>query len=110
MAKIRKHMTMQSTNARPQPRSSERTLRGWSNLLKCWAVCDNAACREARRCRGTIRTCAPKNFAQLPEGVKGLACVIWDAKAEGLSFDAAMEGFAGSRAEAAWKALPDPAN
>ncbi len=85
-----------------QPRTSEKTLRGWASIVKLWAVCDNAACRKARACRGAIHTCAPKNFAKAPEEVRGILCCLLAAKAEGLSFDEAIEGFPGSRAEAAW--------
>jgi hypothetical protein len=96
MPKSRSHTRKQT------PRSSDKTLRGWSRLLKMPALCDNAACRTALACRGPIRTCAPKHFANLPEGVQGFACVLWEAKTRGLSFDEAMEGFPGSRAEDAW--------
>src|SRR6185312_5764685 len=88
---------------RPQT-AREKTLRGWAALLKLPAVCDQAACRRAGACRGAIRECAAENFARLPEGVKGLACCLLDARAKGLGFDDAMKGFAGSEAQAAWTA------
>jgi hypothetical protein len=84
--------------------TSEKTLRGWAALLKLPAVCDNAACRRAGACRGAIGKCAPQNFARLPEGVQALACCLWDAREKGFSFDQAMQGFAGSKTEAAWNA------
>jgi hypothetical protein len=101
MPKTRKHTRTRRPDTREQPRTSERMLRGWSDVLKMWAACDNAACRAAGCCRGAVHACAPKNFSALPEGVKGFACVLWDAREQGLSFDEAMEGFEGSRAEAA---------
>jgi hypothetical protein len=101
MTKTRKQTCPQSV---AQSRASDTALRGWSDLLRMWAACGNAACREARCCRGAIRACAPQNFAALPEGVRALACGLLAAKAEGLSFDAAIEGFAGSRADTAWNA------
>lgn len=87
--------------------SLEAGLRRWGTVLKLWRVCGNASCRRARCCRGKVRHCFPRNFLLLPEGVRGWIDVLAEAKADGLSFEEAMEWLEGTEegeAFAQWNA------
>ena len=70
--------------------SRAEALRAWNKILGLWRVCDKAACRKARACRGNVRACAPVNFARVPEDVQGWFGCLLLAKEDGLSFDEAM--------------------
>jgi hypothetical protein len=82
--------------------SREEALRDWNKILGLWRVCDNAACRRARACRGNVRACSPRNFALAPEGVQGWFACLMVAKEDGLSFDEAMAQIKGTPAEEAF--------
>jgi hypothetical protein len=70
--------------------SRAEALRDWNKMLGLWRVCDNAACRRARACRGNVRVCSPRNFALAPEGVQNWFVNLVVAKEDGLSFDEAL--------------------
>ena len=48
----------------------ERAMRGWTEFLQVWRLCDNGACRRERACRGLARPCMKARFPLLPEGVR----------------------------------------
>jgi hypothetical protein len=76
-------------------------------VLKLWRLCGNASCRRTRCCRGRVRLCFPRNFPLLPDGVRGWVDALAGAKADGLSFEEAMEWLDGMEegcAFAAWNA------
>ena len=82
--------------------SRAEALRHWHRILGLWRVCDKAACRRARACRGNPRACAPVNFARAPEGVQDWFCNLVLAKEAGLSFDEAMARVQGTPTEEAF--------
>jgi hypothetical protein len=49
---------------------SEKSAHTWSGVLATWRLCDNAACRRARACRGEARACMKAKFPLLPERVR----------------------------------------
>ena len=67
------------------------SLRGWGAMLGIYQLCDNAACRRAKTCRGEARSCFRERFMQLPELVRNFWMLLLAAKAEGLTFDEAVE-------------------
>ena len=69
---------------------SEEAWRNWTRILGLWRVCDKAACRKARACRGNVRACVPVNFANVPEDVQAWFACLMVAREDGLSFDEAM--------------------
>ena len=73
-------------------RRGEATERNWSNTLKMWHVCANAACRRARCCRGSPSYCYPHNFRLLPQGVQDWFFLLGEFQREGLPFEEAREG------------------
>jgi hypothetical protein len=84
--------------------SREAALRDWNKILGLWRVCDGSACRRAGCCRGNVRACSPRNFARIPEGVKGWFCCLVAAKEEKLSFDEALARLKDTPADAAFHA------
>jgi hypothetical protein len=49
---------------------AEKSAHAWSGLFATWRLCDNAACRRARACRGEVRACLKAKFPLLPERVR----------------------------------------
>ena len=87
-------------------RKHEENLRGWSDTLAIWRVCENSACQRAQHCRGDVSPCAKAKFPLLPEGVQTWFMGMLWAKEQQLSFDEAVEMLAPSGANdalAAWK-------
>jgi hypothetical protein len=85
----------------------EAALRDWNKVLGLWRVCDKAACQRGGCCRGNVRACTPRNFALVPEGVRGWFCCLLAAKEEKLSFDdalARLKGTPAAKAFADWHA------
>jgi len=83
---------------------SEAALRDWSRILGLWRVCDKRACRSACACRGQVRACVPRNFAAVPEGVRGWFCCLLACRQDGLSYDQALAKLKGTRADEAFHA------
>ena len=65
----------------------DRDAHGWSKLLATWRLCDNAACRRARVCRGQGDVCLKAKFPLLPEAVREwFMGFVWH-KQEQIPFD-----------------------
>ena len=73
------------TDARPRDARRgaeyERSLRAWSKHLYLWGLCDNAACRLAKACRGHAQPCMDAHFSRLPAGAQEWFKVMICAKA-----------------------------
>ena len=66
--------------ARSSRKMNVASMRSGANVLCCWRICGNAACRRAKRCRGRVHLCGPRNYALLPEGVRGFFELFLAAK------------------------------
>jgi len=65
----------------------DRSAHGWSKLLATWRLCDNAACRRARVCRGQGHACFKAKLPLLPEPVRDwFMGYLWH-KQERIPFD-----------------------
>jgi hypothetical protein len=88
-------------------RFDQRVLRCWNKALGAWALCDDAACRRARACRGYALCCMPGHFVSLPDGVQGFFNALAAlAQEDGPSAEAAMARLAKSedaQAFVAWR-------
>ena len=49
--------------------SEDQQLRNWTRIMSLWYVCDNAACRRARACRGNVQHCFKRNVQRVPQEV-----------------------------------------
>ena len=85
-------------------KKEERSLRWASNHLSLWRVCANAACRRARRCRGSAFTCADRDACVLPKAVRDWFEELVAAKLAGVSFDEFWEEMEFSEELAAYRA------
>lgn len=61
------------------------SLRNWARHIRLWRVCDNAACRTARACRGEVPSCWRSNFPKLPEFVQLWAFSMMSTKEHGMT-------------------------
>ena len=77
-------------------------LRGWADLLAIWRLCGRLACGRACACRGDPAGCFRDHYGDLPEGAQLWFVMMMDAKAAGLSFDAAIARLDGTEAEASF--------
>jgi hypothetical protein len=82
----------------------ERSLRFASDHLSLWRVCANASCRRARCCRGRAATCADRNAAVLPKGVRDWFAAFLSAKLADVPFDEFREEMEFSEELAAYRA------
>ena len=73
-------------------------MRDWANIMSLWHVCDNAACRRARVCRGNARVCGPQNIQRVPDGVLHWFLELLEARKDNIPFDAAWEWLDGTPA------------
>jgi hypothetical protein len=76
----------QGRKSRPNP-AGDRTFRFWSETLRLWSLCDNAACRRARACRGDVGTCMSVGYRKLPQGVREFYEELMGAKIANVPFD-----------------------
>lgn len=87
---------MQTTHTNSSPAAAQPPLPGntqeWralSNLLSLWALCDRAACRRARACRGDARRCIADCSHLVPPDVRIWVAELLACKRDGLSYDEA---------------------
>jgi hypothetical protein len=78
-------------------------MRRWGTVLKLWRLCGNASCRRARACRGCLQSCGRRNYALLPDGVRGWFELLSEAKEEGLSFAEVRDWLEGTAEEEAFR-------
>ncbi|MBI4274118.1 MAG: hypothetical protein HY659_05415 [Rhizobiales bacterium] len=69
----------------------DRVMRGWSDVLNLWRLCNRTACRRTRACGGKPLQCFKLNFPLLPEGVRAWFEGVGQAQDQKLTFDEAME-------------------
>jgi hypothetical protein len=74
-----------------------------ADVLRFWHVCESAACRSARACRGDARTCARRNFKRLPDDVQSWYACLLMGKEEGLPFEETMARIAETRVANAYE-------
>ena len=56
--------------AQPDARDKDATTRRMNNYLAFWAICEQGACKRAKRCAGDAQACFDFIFPQLPERMK----------------------------------------
>lgn len=78
------------------------SLTRWANHLSLWRLCDKAACRRMRACRGQVRVCFPDKFELLPDLVRDWFVFLMDARRHDLPFDDAMKMLKGTDVEEAF--------
>ena len=94
-------MSKQSKAQNPRETRDE-ARRGWFDVLRMWAACENPACHRAHACRGEIRQCTGKNFWRLPRRVQAFYAGLVLSGDHGLSFDDAVACFEDERTPAAY--------
>jgi hypothetical protein len=103
--------TNRPASAQEQARSgSDRSMRFWSKTLRLWSLCDNAACRRARACRGDVGTCMSVGYRKLPQGVREFYEELMGARIAKVPFDEAkawLDANGHTRAIEEWWAAVD---
>jgi hypothetical protein len=74
----------------------EQAAHRWSKWLATWRLCDNAACRRARACRGNARACMKAKFPLLPEGARDWFMGFLWHKQEQFPFDEMLDNLESS--------------
>jgi len=69
--------------------SDDQTLRNWTRNMSLWYVCDNAACRRARACRGNVDHCFGRNVQRVPQEVREWFLMLGELQRDQVPFDEA---------------------
>ena len=69
--------------------SGDQQLRNWTRNLGLWYVCDNAACRRARACRGNVDRCFRRNVQRVPLEVREWFVMLGEMQRDKVPFDEA---------------------
>ena len=64
--------------------------RAWGDWLHLWRLCGNSKCQRARRCRGDVKRCLPRNYPLLPDGVRGSFECLLVARDDAMPFEEAL--------------------
>jgi len=73
-----------------QPMTAAVRQRAWADFLYLWRLCEGAACRRARRCKGNPHACFPRYAPLLPGEVQDYYSSLLQSREDGLSFEDAM--------------------
>ena len=87
--------------------SRDEALRDWTRIMSLWHVCDNAACRRARACRGNVRDCFGHNIHRVPQEVRQWFVELGELQQDKVPFDKAwawLEKTPAGEAFAQWHA------
>ena len=69
--------------------SDDEALHNWTRNLSLWYVCDNAACRRARACRGNVQRCFGRNARRVPQEVCEWLVMLAKMQRDKVPFDKA---------------------